>query len=180
MTQKLSLDEFVNRRSKGTLARRLKNECFSVINKYDSIIFEIDESENLTVVFYKKQNVYSFKLTKNYPFYPPKITINNRYNLFEFSKQPSIRFSKVLKYLTGITCMCCASSLCVDNWQPSFRLNKIIDEIETFKNYKYSIIIKLMADKIKEKYLNINIDLDSWLFDVKNESKLFPGHLDNY
>jgi hypothetical protein len=40
----------------------------------------------------------------------------------------------------------------------------IIDEINLFRNYKKNIVNKIMADKIKEKYLIFDIDIESWLF----------------
>ena len=45
--------------------------------------------------------------------------------------------------------------------------NKIFLEIEEFKQIKRNIVRKLLLDKVKEKYLVKDIDLDSWLFNVK-------------
>jgi hypothetical protein len=38
-------------------------------------------------------------------------------------------------------------------------------EIDKYKKLKYFMALKILADKIKARYLVSDIDLDSWLFD---------------
>jgi len=41
-----------------------------------------------------------------------------------------------------------------------------LDEIDDYKLIKRNIVRKLLLDKIKDQYLIMDIDLDSWLFNV--------------
>ena len=39
-----------------------------------------------------------------------------------------------------------------------------MQQIENFQRFKHLTIVKIILGKIKEKYFNRDIDLDSWLF----------------
>ena len=118
----------------------------------------------VTIVDYSNENlnVYEFT-TDSYPFRVPKIKVNSS----EYSEFLSIRtltFQHLLKKIKGIACLCCNSYLCSDRWSPALKFSNIIEEIRIFRKYKRAIINKFYADKIKDKYLISDIDLDSWLF----------------
>jgi hypothetical protein len=51
-----------------------------------------------------------------------------------------------------------------EKWSPLLTLLKIIDEVNLFRTYKKNIVNKIMSDKIKDKYLIADIDIESWLF----------------
>jgi len=118
----------------------------------------------VTIVDYTSENanIYEFN-TKDYPFRVPTIKIN--YSPYtEFLKIRTQKFNELLKKIKGLNCLCCNSYICSDKWTPALRLTNIIDEIRTFRKYRRDIINKFYADKIKDKYLISDIDLDSWLF----------------
>jgi len=110
---------------------------------------------------YKYSN-YCFIINHNYPFHPPKLLINNIPYKDFFSR--SSRNRELLKKMSGLKCLCCYNILSRDTWSPAITLIKIIDEINLFRTYKRNVINKIMADKIKDKYLIDDIDIESWLF----------------
>ena len=143
--------------------RRLNSEIKQVIDNYDEITFISLEKENIQLMFKRKNNRYVFSIPANYPFVPPKLTIND-INQQSFFNLGSMRFVKMLKYISGIDCLCCDSYLCHNNWTMSTNLNQVIEQIEKYKTLKYLIFVKILLEKIKEKYLHKYIDLESWLF----------------
>ena len=158
-----------------TLKRRLRRECETMIPKYDEIKVEYKSNTEILVVVTKKRNIYTFNIPLNYPFSVPDVNLNGK-NIYTFFDLRSNRFKKVLKYITGMDCLCCNSFLCRDNWSPSITIDKIINQIEEYHNIKHLIISKLLMDKIKYKYLNRDIDLDSWLFNISNRDVCVPGN----
>lgn len=144
------------------ICRRIKNELIVIKNQYDNILVTSD-NEELNVIFRKKNNNYTFIINNNYPFDPPKLKINDQ-GSYEFFNLRTNKFKNTLKYISGIECMCCNTYLCKNNWSPKITLDKIVDQIEYYKKIKYFIFIKHIVDKIKETYLNKDIDLESWLF----------------
>lgn len=145
--------------------RRIKRECLTMRDKYDEITVEYTDGGNILVSFKKLHNKYIFNIPGNYPFMPPRVYINEM-EQDRFFNLASTRLTTVLKYVSGLDCLCCHSFLCKNNWSPSVTMERVINQMEEYKNYKYLIFIKLILDKIKEKYLNRDIDLDSWLFNV--------------
>ena len=110
------------------------------------------------------QSIYicQFNIPDGYPFRCPKIKVNYMdYNLFLQIRTPA--FLRLLRDLTGLNCLCCNSYLCGEKWTPAIRLIHIVREIKIMGLYKRDIINKYFADKIKERYLIDDIDLDSWL-----------------
>ena len=83
------------------------------------------------------------------------------------------KYKKLLKYVSGLECLCCNSYLCNNNWNPSITFDKIINQIEGYKTFKYRISIKIILDKVKEKYLNRDIELDSWLFNICDQNSYY-------
>jgi hypothetical protein len=49
-------------------------------------------------------------------------------------------------------------------WSCGCKFSNILDEIKSFRKIIIHIAYKILADKIKDKYLIDDIDLDSWLF----------------
>lgn len=154
--------------------RRITKECQTMRHNYDEIVVEYTDTGKILVSFKKLHNRYIFNIPSNYPFMPPSVCINGMVQN-RFFNLDSIRFTTVLKYVSGLDCLCCHSLLCKNNWSPSVTMERIINQMEEYKKYKHLIIIKLILDKIKEKYLNIDIDLDSWLFNVYNPNLCYPG-----
>lgn len=154
--------------------RRIKRECQTMRHNYDEIVVEYTDNGNIIVSFKKLHNKYIFDIPGNYPFTSPRLYINEMEHN-RFLNLGSSRFTTVLKYVSGLDCLCCHSFLCKNNWSPAVTMDLVIKQMEEYKTYKYSIFIKLILDKIKEKYLNRDIDLDSWLFNVYDPMLCYPG-----
>lgn len=156
------------------VGRRIKRECQLVKDKYDDLFVEYNSNSEILVGFKRSRNQYIFIIEPNYPFTAPRVTINGL-SQHEFFRLPSNRFITILQYITGLDCLCCNSMLCKNNWAPALTLDKVINQLEEYKTIKHNIQLKILADKIKEKYLNRDIDLDSWLFNVSVPRLCLPG-----
>ena len=164
--------ESLNNNDTFFMQKRLFRE-FKKISDSDSLyINSIDINEKnyviVNVVDYKylSYNNYTFDL-RGFPFSPPKITINGIKHT-DFLHLNSPYFTTVLKKISGLRCLCCNSCLHCNNWSVIFPLYKVIEEIRTFRQYRRDIINILMADKIKNKYLISDIDLNTWLVEWNN------------
>jgi ubiquitin-protein ligase len=161
------------------LSGRIKKESELLIKNGGYINLEVDIINNNIIVELCKLegeyiNNYCFTVSKNYPFTPPRLKINGQ-NHMEFFNLHSNRFRTVLHYIKGFDCLCCHSYLCKNNWGPALTLEHVYNEIKEYKKIKYCISLKLLSDKIKEKYLVMDIDLDSWLFDIANPRACLPN-----
>jgi hypothetical protein len=149
-----------------SLNKRLKREINSIKEAYDDIIIDCSDNKNIFISLNRKNNCYLFTIPFNYPFVPPDVSING-INICQFYNLKSIRFTKILKYVSNIDCLCCQSYTCRRNWTPGLTLDKLVDQIEKFKSYKYFIFIKIIIDKLKDQYLIKDIDIESWLINIK-------------
>jgi len=156
------------------IKRRIRRDCEIIYPKCKEINVEYTTNKEILATFIIKSNNYTFNIPINYPFKNPDLSLNGK-NIFSFFDLKSNRFKTVLKYIKGIDCLCCNSFLCHNNWTPIISLDNIINQIEDFHNIKILIIKKILADKIKEKYLNRDIELDSWLFNISNRNMCIPG-----
>jgi hypothetical protein len=107
---------------------------------------------------------YMFIIDKKYPFVSPKIYYNNKpyKSLLEI---PSARFRKYLQKITNKNCLCCYSLDCKNNWSPGVTLKLIITDINKNRNYKKMIIIAILIDQLKEKYLIDDIDILTYIYE---------------
>jgi len=163
------------------LSGRIKKDCEMLVKNGGNITIKNDIINNEIIIELSKQegkyiNKYCFMVPRGYPFLPPKFKINEQID-YKFYNLHSNRFQKVLQYIKGIECFCCHSYTCINNWTPGLRLEHILNQINEYKKLKYYICLKLLADKIKEKYLHLYIDLDSWLFNIVNPKMCLPYKL---
>lgn len=142
---------------------RIKTEIKRSIDNYDEITCYYLEKKDIQITFKRKNNVYVFSVPPHYPFAPPKLTINGL-DQQSFFNLASIRFTKTLIAVSGIDCLCCDSYLCYNNWNAAKTMNQVIEQIEKYKTFKYLIFVKILIEKIKEKYLHRWIDLESWFY----------------
>jgi hypothetical protein len=160
------------------LSGRIKKECEILLKKGGNINLENDINGGIIVELQRLEGdytiKYSFMMPQNYPFIPPRISINGK-NHLEFCNLHSDRFRTVLQYIKGFDCLCCHSYICKNNWNPGLTLDHILKQINEYKKIKYDISLKLLADKIKEKYLVMDINLDSWLFTITNPRICLPN-----
>jgi ubiquitin-protein ligase len=161
--------ECLNKMKNKSIRKRLTRELVSFNNNadelyIDSVVLNTNNSPMITIVDYNNENVnvYEFEITQHYPFTPPKVKINKTlYN--DFLRIGSITFLHLLKKLKKYDCFCCHSYLCAERWSPAITIKQFIEEIRMFRKCKRDIVNKKYADKIKDKYLIADIDLDSWL-----------------
>lgn len=174
-TQKEQNNEILESFNANAIKRRLKNELNSMYVENRQIVVEINHHHKgtddaiLYVNIYEvdgenKSHWYKFGITVHWPFRNPLIFYQGR-PYIDFLKIPhTLKELTIFKQVTKLNCFCCNSYHCSDNWSPIVTLTKIIDEIKHLKQKKRDVINKLIADKIKAKYLIDDIDLDSWLF----------------
>jgi ubiquitin-protein ligase len=152
-----------------SIKKRLKKEIDKMYPNHAQIDVEINENGKIEVTVFDilddKLQKYGFIITDNYPFTAPKIFFQSR-PYIEFLKMTNyhLKLSGIFKKVTKKDCFCCTSINCSDNWSPGLTLEKIIAEILQIKKQKRDLVNKIIADKIKLRYLIDDIDLDSWLF----------------
>jgi ubiquitin-protein ligase len=156
------------------IKKRLARELFDLQNKgaYVHIDYNYDHdisanrNNNIHVfavhIILKDENdLVTFEICRDYPFKPPKnIRINYKsYQSFlqimssNTIKQVKELYSKVYKTKLLECCLSCSSISCPANWSPSVTLLNVVREIQTFKKIRRSVIDKLLANKIINKYL---------------------------
>jgi ubiquitin-protein ligase len=161
--------QYLDRYNGVSIKKRLKKEIESMYPNHTKIEVEINENGKIEVTVFDiledKLQKYGFIITDNYPFTAPKIFFQSRpYIEFLRMTNSQLKSSGIFKMVTNKDCFCCTSINCSENWSPGLTLEKIIAEILQIKKQKRDFVNKLMADKIKLRYLIDDIDLDSWLF----------------
>ena len=151
-----------------TFRKRIEKECEMLLKQYSDVNITFNNDDKLDAIIHvkdrPKNRAYTFILENRYfPFRTPQTLLNNK-PFIEFLNTNSDYERNLLKQLYGIECFCCQSLNCPINWAPSITLNRIIDEIDMIFNIRKNILNKIIADKIKAKYLIEDIDLNSWLF----------------
>ena len=151
------------------LLKRLLKESKNFSNKIISLSVNINNNNNNEYLVnlidnsnYKYNN-YCFIINYNYPFHPPKLLINN-IPYKDFLLNSTLKYNEILQKMSGLKCLCCYNIMSREKWSPAITLLNIIDEVNLFRTYKRNIINKIMVDKIKDKYLISDIDIESWLF----------------
>jgi hypothetical protein len=151
----------------GCIKKRIKKELEMLYKLYNDVTVSLYEKTfkvSICEITNKNKQKYEFIIPECYPFVCPQILYQG-FPYIEFLKlNRTLTEYAVIKKITGQNCFCCHSLNCRDNWSPSTTIQKIIEEIHKIKNYKRLMIYKIIADKIKFKYLIEDIDLDSWLF----------------
>jgi hypothetical protein len=164
-----SLQEGLNKITSIPLRKRLIRELYSftdpklyvsgvyVNGHLKPIITIVEVTKNSTF------NIFEFEIPRDYPFVFPILKINGQSYSSYLRIDSNILREKLYK-LKKIECLCCHSYACYNNWKPMATLKIVIDEVKTIRKLRCDIIKKYYADKIKQKYLVQDIDLDSWLF----------------
>jgi len=149
------------------IKKRIEREILILEQSFLSLFFYMDDKMNCPVLMivdeeYKYNNIYTIIYSKNYPFSAPTVKINSK-SYYSFLKLNN-KSLHILKSIYYINCLCCSSIICSNKWVPSYTINNIIQEIRKNKSFKRDIIYKIMINKIKNKYLIEDINLDAWLF----------------
>ena len=106
---------------------------------------------------------YKFIISNNYPFKPPKLHINNK-PISYYHRVENFEFKKKIKKYTGIECFCCETILCANNWSPNLTFNKVMKEFDHYRDINRQIVVRLIVDIIKRKYLIDDINIIEWLY----------------
>lgn len=131
-------------------------------NNITNVKFDVNNSQIL-FTFDLNNNHILFNISPNFPFIPPQISLNGaKYN--NFLNFPSSRFQQIYEKIFNFDCMCCHSIFCRDNWNFTTSFSILLDYVKYYCSIKVLISNKIMADKIKDKYLINDINLDEWLF----------------
>jgi hypothetical protein len=162
------INEYINSQniSNKFIFNRLKKESKDFEERFESLSIKYNNEKYELYLKDKlnyKYNNYCFIIDNNYPFRPPKLLINN-IEYKKFLMNSTIKYRDIFTKMSGRKCLCCDNILSNERWSPAITLIKIIDEINIFREYKKNIIYKIMIDKIKNKYLINDIDIESWLF----------------
>jgi ubiquitin-protein ligase len=172
-------NELIERIPQKTIKNRIKMEMKKLVED-PSILLSTNllENENdkdkdtpliiqVEDLLYKTYNVYTFAIHKTYPFQSPNIKIDE----LEYARFLRISNLDTLKRLQNITktgCLCCNSVvLCGTLWKPSLKIENILQEIRQYRRFHRAIICNILVEKIKNKYLTADIDLDGWLYQFR-------------
>lgn len=162
----------LDRISSSAIRKRMMRELniLESNTEFVNIKIVVDEKKRLPILHvedttYKTYNIYTIRFCNDYPFKPSKVEIQS----IPYSKFLSIQYNSpsvnyYLNKIRNIGCFCCNTVTCHSNWSPAVTSLNIFQEIRKYRKYKRDIINKIFADKIKNKYLINDIDLDKWLF----------------
>jgi ubiquitin-protein ligase len=156
------------------IKKRLAKELFDLQNDKAYIHIEYNSDNIISsnvhnnlhiftvhIVLAGENDLITFEICRDYPFKPPKnIKINYKsYHSFlqinssNTMKQVKELYAKVYKTRLPECCLCCSSISCPANWSPPVKLINVVQEVQTLKKIRRSVIDKLLATKIINKYL---------------------------
>lgn len=145
------------------IANRINNEIANLFNQTDFVSSERKENA-ISIKIIKDKNIYELDLEKDYPFKPP---VNIKYNGNNYKKSLfnySLKSKKILKSYYFMECLCCNTLLCAGNWTPACNICHIINEIDKIKKIQKEIIIRILCDEIRVKYLCYFAEFEKYLF----------------
>jgi len=151
----------------GCIKKRIKKELLMLYKLYNTVTVSLYKKTikiSICEIIDNKKQKYEFIIPEFYPFECPQILFQGMPYIDFLKLNHTLTEYAVIKKITGQNCFCCHSLNCRVNWSPAITIQKIIEEIYKIKNYKRTMIYKIIADKIKFKYLIEDIDLDCWLF----------------
>lgn len=155
--------------SSNRILRRIKREVEILVNSNICMENQVEiknvENEEYNVIITNLINNkhYEFKMSSHHPFKPPKLFINNKLINFHH-KSSSHQFKNSLTKYTGIDCFCCETILCSNNWSPQFTLKDIIDDINRYCDARHQVVVRIIVDVIKRKYLIDDVNIIEWLY----------------
>jgi hypothetical protein len=147
------------------LKKRLTNELieFKKDNAYINLEYNDGNGFILTIVPDKEDTVYTFYITRDFPFNaPPRVLVNHR-NIKNYFHIQSTKTLNELKMYYNISCLCCHSIACKNNWTPIYKLSYFIDEFRKIKKYRRDIINRILLEKIVKKYSLYDFNIIEWL-----------------
>lgn len=161
------------------MKKRIMHEvCVELVTKYKYVNVLYDDQQILVTVKDDKGTLL-FDLSDNYPFTPPKITVNNIPYL-KFMPSPTGRIDRLFKELhmcykdkNKLCCLYCSSIITnTELWRPTHSIKTIISEIEWVREIKqrikYMLIVEMLfihfGNKMRRQ-INIDRQVLEYLFD---------------
>jgi len=151
MNESKQMNTDLNNKAKG-IAHRINSEIANLFTQTDFVSSERKGSV-ISLKVIKGENIYEIDLQKDYPFKPP---VNIKYNGDDYKKSLfnySEKMTKILKRNYFMECLCCNTLLCGTNWIPTCNISHIINEIDKITKIQNEVLIILLCDEIREKYL---------------------------
>ncbi len=146
------------------IPNRINSEIINLFNQTEFVSTE-RKGTSILIKVIKKKNKYEMELPSDYPFKPPKnIKFNGdiyKKSLFNYSE----KFRKILKRNYFIECLCCNTILCGTNWTPACNISHIINEIDKIIKIQKEVLIRLLCDEIREKYLCTFAEFEKYLIE---------------
>ena len=145
------------------IANRINGEILNLFNQSEFVSSERKEN-SITIKVIKDKNSYELDLQKDYPFKPP---VNIKYNGNDYKRSLhncSGKIQEILKKKYHMDCLCCNTVLCGTNWTPACNISHIINEIDRIIKIQKEIIIILLCDEIRAKYLCSFAYFEKYLF----------------
>lgn len=152
--------------------KRLAKELLELQNKGAYISVEYNTNYNninyinnkhlltINIVLAGTDDLITFEICRDYPFKGPQnIKINYKpYSSFlRIYQEKTLNEVKIMYFNFNKNplhcCLSCSSITCPERWSPPVKLIHILEEIQEYKNLRRSIINKLLAYKILNKYL---------------------------
>ena len=157
------IQEFVKEQNigKGAYIKRITHDCKRLLTQYPNLTI-LNNSGKIEIVVNENGKSYSFVFNTSYPFESPQIYYNGK-PYVELLRINTLEEKNMLLKYKKKDCLCCDSYYFSNNWSPALNLNNIVDEIKNIIQLKKTIVHILLADKIKEKYLIDDIDINSYL-----------------
>jgi len=147
------------------LKKRLTNELIEF--KKENAYINVEDNEGngfiLTIVPDTEDTVYTFYITRDFPFNAPARVLINHRNIKSYFRIHSQKTLDELKMYYNINCLCCHSIACNNNWTPIYKLSYFIDEFRKVKKYRRDIINRILVKKIVEKYSLEQFNIIEWL-----------------
>jgi hypothetical protein len=134
------------------MSNRINSEINNLFNRSDYVSSE-RKGSSISLKIKKGKNTYDLDLPSDYPFKSP---INIFYNGINYKKNLSDcpkRIQKILKTKYYINCFCCDTIIYGSIWTPSMNTSHIINEIDKIQKIKKEVIIILLCDEIRKKYM---------------------------
>ena len=154
------------------IKKRVTRELLELQNKGAYISVEYNTNYNnityinnkhlltINIVLAGTDDLITFEICRDYPFKgPTNIKINYKpYSSFlRINQEKTLNEVKLMYFNFNKNllhcCLSCSSITCPERWSPPVKLIHILEEIQEYKNLRRSIINKLLAYKILNRYL---------------------------
>jgi hypothetical protein len=133
------------------MRRRIEKEILELGDRYGDVL-TYQNGDKKEIIMRNK----SIILKGGYPFEMPELYINGKEYL-EYIQIKSERINNILETQFKLSCLCCSSLLCKNNWHPKNRLQDLMAEIDNLNITKQKIKNILYLDILRTKNNIINI-----------------------